>query len=44
MRNVKGAIDQHFEQQAGPGAKLQTANAAFDAVAERGELDAGELD
>src|ERR1700748_1232146 len=43
MRDVKGAIDQNLEDEAGAGAKFQAADAALETVTQDRELHAGEL-
>src|SRR4051794_21242662 len=43
VRDVERPVDQDGEAQAGAGAELERADAALDAVAERGEAHAGEL-
>src|SRR5690606_34566682 len=43
LRYVEAAIDHHREAQAGAGAELQKPHAAFAAVTERHQPDAGKL-
>ena len=41
--DVEGAIDDHVEREARPGAELEHAHAALDAVAERDQPHPGDL-